>query len=102
MKEKKLLKIRSLPKVLQASYEINYVTYITATYTRAKRWRHGALEKTVENTGKTGWKTVGKLRLGGKVVPRQSRFQFAVHLDQGLLVVGCVRGHISAARRAWL
>ncbi len=25
-----------------ASYEINYVTYITATYTRAKRRWHGA------------------------------------------------------------
>jgi hypothetical protein len=26
-----------------ASYEINYVTYITATYTRAKRRWHGAI-----------------------------------------------------------
>jgi hypothetical protein len=79
MKEKKLLKIQPLPKVLLAqairatkrvrknpdsflfevreettqdtivtksaafaSYEINYLTYITATYTRAKRRWHGA------------------------------------------------------------
>ncbi len=36
MKEKKLLKIQSLPKVLRVQgYKSNYVTYITATYTRA-------------------------------------------------------------------
>jgi hypothetical protein len=75
MKEKKLLKIQSLPKMLRkskkekfitgqnereettqdaiftksaafASYEINYLTYITATYTRAKRRWHGATKKT--------------------------------------------------------
>jgi hypothetical protein len=27
-----------------ASYEINYVTYITATYTRAKRRWHGGIQ----------------------------------------------------------
>jgi hypothetical protein len=34
-----------------ASYEINYLTYITATYTRAKRRWHGATrEETTQNT----------------------------------------------------
>jgi hypothetical protein len=41
MKEKKLLKIQSLPKVLRSQAMRNYLTYITATYTRAKRrWHH--------------------------------------------------------------
>ncbi len=46
MKEKKLLKIQSNLIVTQnaacASYKSNYVTYITATYTRAKRRWHAA------------------------------------------------------------
>ncbi len=39
MKEKKLLNIQTFPKVLLscASYKSNYVTYVTATYSLAKR-----------------------------------------------------------------
>jgi hypothetical protein len=40
IKEKKLLKIQPLPKVLRVQAikdQSNYVTYITATHTRAKR-----------------------------------------------------------------
>jgi hypothetical protein len=39
MKEKDTIVTKS---AACASYEINYVTYITATYTRAKRRWHGA------------------------------------------------------------